>query len=219
MSTETADTTDKTLVTGTAVFEAMHLEEADEVHVAREGYEWANPLVVQDVDTIEWVDADGEVQFGTAHVELVAKLEGHRGDNPHIVRIVSGGRAEWQQGPTRDRPVRFDPVHEDNQGEEDDAGDETEDADAEAEAEDEAADADEELSIDERRDYDQDLVVENLDVVSELRGRSLRQQVRQADDDVSDEDLAVQIGATVGVVQELREEVATIEARTDGGER
>jgi ParB family chromosome partitioning protein len=63
------------------------------------------------------------------------------------------------------------------------------------------------------RDYDQDLVVEDLNQVSEVRGRSLRQQVRAADGDVSDEQLAVQIGATTEVVQVLRSEVEAIEDR------
>jgi len=67
------------------------------------------------------------------------------------------------------------------------------------------------------RDYDQDLVVEDLNEVSEVRGRSLRQQVRAADGDVSDEQLAVQIGATVEVVQVLRSEVEAIEGRPDRG--
>lgn len=66
------------------------------------------------------------------------------------------------------------------------------------------------------RDYDQDLVVEDLNEVGEARARSLRQQVRAADEDVSDEQLAVQIGATVEVVQMLRSEVKAIEARPDG---
>jgi transcriptional regulator with XRE-family HTH domain len=67
------------------------------------------------------------------------------------------------------------------------------------------------------RDYDQDLVVEDLDEVGEVRGRSLRQQVRAADGDVSDEQLAVQTGATIEVVQVLRSEVEAIEGRPDRG--
>jgi ParB family chromosome partitioning protein len=65
------------------------------------------------------------------------------------------------------------------------------------------------------RDYDQDLVVEDLGEVSEARGRSLRQQVRAADGDVSDEQLAVQIGATIEVVQVLRSDVEAIGSRPD----
>ena len=65
------------------------------------------------------------------------------------------------------------------------------------------------------RDYDQDLVVEDLDEVAEVRCRSLRQQVRAADEDVSDEQLAVQIGATIEVVQMLRSEVEAIGSRPD----
>lgn len=78
------------------------------------------------------------------------------------------------------------------------------------------------------RTHDEDLLVEDLEDTSDLRHRSMRQQVRQADPDVGAEELAEKIGATVDVVDELQEEVDRIDAearsasepaapRTDGG--
>ena len=227
---------------GDAVLDvAADLEDDDRVHLARSGYAWASPMAVQDVDCVEWTDGDGNRQFRSARIELTSTSNrGPSTSTPHVVTALDGAEAEWSKGNSAAAVVRFDPVGSggsDSDGAaDDDVTDQTPphtsaigtgeltpavrplDEDRDGAGHPDGVDDPDTGSEDAlERDYDQDLVVEDLDEVSEVRGRSLRQQVRAADGDVSDERLAVQIGATIEVVQVLRSEVEAIEGRPDRG--
>ena len=165
-------------------------------------------------ETVELTDAEQEVvdvlkdegELPSSEIRLLTGLSDYLAKV--LSRLRDKGVLEYRKDPDDGRRYLYSLATDDVVDENPDGADPPDDADgAESNFE----------SEDERteRDYDGDLVVEDLDEVGEVRERSLRQQVRAADGDVTDEQLAVQIGATVEVVQLLRSDVEAIDASSE----
>lgn len=89
------------------VFDAVDLEEGDEVELARVGYAWSNPLTVRDVEIVHWHTTEGGIQFTTTRVKLSTH---YAGSEPHVVEAVSDEPPLWRQGGQEERLLQFEPV-------------------------------------------------------------------------------------------------------------
>lgn len=91
-----------------AIDTARVIDAGDSVRLARDAYEWKEPLTVVDADVIDW-QRNGERAWSTATVQLTS---GRARCSDHYLEIIEDRHALWMQGDMTDELIRLEPVEE-----------------------------------------------------------------------------------------------------------